>query len=119
MMRAEQEIRDASDTAAYRRLLWAVIEQALLDACSIQPKKPSRSSREIGSAFDFLGGRGLDAYLELLDVDPGEFRRRLWDLMHRGAKFGETWTDRQRRAFRSNYQKWRLERADMDNSWLF
>lgn len=87
-----------------RRLLAAVVAQAIRDASAAPIKEGKRAVRLPGdarSAMAFLFGPGLDAYAMWLDFDPDQFRNNLLDM-----RPGVHLSDEQRRNFRFNYRSW-------------
>lgn len=109
---SRQSVQAAQDAAA-RKLVWAVIELAILDACIRPSHGVGRLPEHVRSAFDFLEGDGLDRYCELLDVDGPEFRARLIGMMGRPFVVGDVFDDSQRRAFRANHRQWMRETMEV------
>lgn len=118
---------EAQQTEAARRLLHAVVASALRDL-AIQGWQPGRrtpgervSPKTLGMSTEaFTAARflfdedvpGVDAYLEWLDVDPPQFRKRLLDIMHNNSPLTVAgWAPEQRRAMRINFKKWREMRT--------
>jgi len=92
---------------AYRKLLAAVVALAIQDA-QAKPNRISLKKRLIPkdtamSAIDFLF-RTSDGYLQLLDIDPEQFRKRLLGLMFDMNKKIRQFEPIGRRNFRYNYQ---------------
>ncbi len=92
---------------AYRRLLAAVVGMAIQDA-QAKPRKLYTSRKliptdEALSAIDFLF-RTADGYLNLLDIDPGHFRKNLLNLMFDMNRKIRQFEPIGRRNFRYNYQ---------------
>lgn len=92
---------------AYRKLLAAVVALAIQDA-QAKPNRISLKKRLIPkdtamSAIDFLF-RTSDGYLQLLDIDPEQFRKKLLGLMFDMNKKVRHFEPIGRRNFRYNYQ---------------
>lgn len=93
-----------------QKLLAAIIAQALTDAAAPplkqlnNDKSISLLSRDTSTALNFLFDKGsmIELYLELLDMDVGEFRRNLLEHMYHPKKMGEI-TETQLRNMRINY----------------
>jgi len=90
---------------AYRRLLAAVVALAVQDA-QLPPRKIGKvriPKDEAISAIYFLFQHS-DSYLNLLDMDPEQFRDRLLKLMFDMNKKVVQFESSKRRNFRYNYQ---------------
>jgi crotonobetainyl-CoA:carnitine CoA-transferase CaiB-like acyl-CoA transferase len=92
---------------AYRRLLAAVVALAIQDA-QAKPNKTISKRRLVPkdtamSAIYFLF-RTSDGYLQLLDIDPEQFRKKLLGLMFDMNKKVRHFEPIGRRNFRYNYQ---------------
>jgi len=92
---------------AYRRILAAVVGLAIQDAQmkprAIYTKKKLIPTDEAISGIDFLF-RTSDTYLNLLDIDPEQFRKRLLGLMFDMNRKIKQFEPIGRRNFRYNYQ---------------
>lgn len=91
-----------------RQLLISVVHLAVRDACLKPTGKPPKPVPEALDGVDFLfrtNAAGLDAYCLWIDLDPGQFRRHLIEVMHgrKTASFSEA----DARALRFNYDAWR------------
>lgn len=115
------------------RVLYAVVNQAIVDACE-RPIVKHRGrtdslenfelSMHARSAINFLFTDASDAYLKWLEIDPDWLRRELLEVMYerrkqptaaalrgRGGDAGSTVEridEYARRAFRINYELWKL-----------
>jgi len=98
-------------TVACRRLLSAVVAQAMRDAT----ETPTVSKSCTTNAFTALQFLFLDSdhYLTILDIDPQEFRRRLIEQMYQKGAMRE-FTEMHKRCFRFNYGFW-YHRKGMSN----
>lgn len=109
--KSDQKRIDEEQTKACRRLLWAVVEQAVRDACLTPLRgRPARPQEESLTAMRFFfdkAGSGLAEYAVWLDVYPDVFKQKLLEFMHDDSSFtkGE-YSDIQRRNFRWNYRYW-------------
>jgi hypothetical protein len=78
---------------------------------SPQVRNPLPMSSNAFTAARFLfdtEATGVDAYLEWLDMDVGEFRRRLLETIYDSSpREVGGWEPSQRRAMRMNYEAWR------------
>jgi hypothetical protein len=108
MSKTEEIYIKQEEAARCRRLLLAVVDQAVRDAC-LQPVE-KRPQRDAVSALNFLLSKniaGLAEYAAWLDFDADMFRAKLLERMH-------SYEERQingfdplsRRHFRINYQLW-------------
>ena len=94
-----------------KKLLWAVIQLAIDDACRAPfVTKPQNDSI---TAMRFLFSESLDAYLMWLDVDAQRFKQKLLEAMfsEKHDKFQES----ARRAFRANFKWCKRNESDFDN----
>ena len=93
---------EMDEARCYQNLIYAVIARAMMDTFSA-PTKGGKMSKDTISAFDFLFSDDVDVWLELIDLDPDAFKRRLKDSMFsESCKISES----DKRAFRINYKKW-------------
>lgn len=85
-----------------KHLFWTVIELAVADACA-KPLEDRRPVARAITAMRFIT-TNIDNYLIWLDVDAGNFRKRLIEALHteKPNKFSDT----DKRAFRYNYKWW-------------
>ena len=92
------------DARCYQNLIYAVIARAMMDTFKVQPK--GELCTDTRTAFDFLFGNDVDVWLELVDLDPEHFKRKLKDSM-----FSESCSinDVDKRCFRINYKTWYQE----------
>lgn len=115
----------AHQTRQCQKLLASVVANAMRDLASDgwqrAWRKPrpneARGPRNMGiSSHAFTAARflfdetstGVDAYLEWLDIDSDEFRRRTIELIYdTRPRDIAGWTPEQRRAMRINYEVWR------------
>lgn len=115
----------SSDATAEKRILAAVVAQAVKDACLapvVLNKVAVRPQAEAYSAMNFFFNTkrsGIDAYAIWLEFDAERFREKLLHSCY--AEFAPKdlyLTDDQRRNFRANYKLFRsapvavLEEAD-------
>jgi hypothetical protein len=84
-----------------KHLFWTVIELAIADAC-VAPLKDSPSAKA-KTAMRFIT-TNIDNYLIWLDVDAGNFRKRLIEAMY--TEQTNKFSDMDKRAFRYNYKWW-------------
>jgi hypothetical protein len=100
---------------ANRRLLSAVVALAVQDA-QLKPRRMGRlriPSDEAISAIYFLFQHS-DNYLNLLDIDPQQFRERLLKLMFDMNKKVSQFEPIKRRNFRYNYEWMRRKENILD-----
>lgn len=90
------------DARCYQQLINAVIARAMMDTFA-KPLDKKRIANETFSAFEFLFGNNVDPWLELIDIDPPTFKKRLKDAMW-NAKIKINESDK--RCFRENYKRW-------------
>ena len=99
------------DVRAYQQLINAVIARAMLD-CFRLPSNNQIDSVTF-SAFEFLFGKDVDPWLELIDIDPTTFKNRMknsmWDIK---ISPSSTITEAQKRSFRQNYKLWSKKRNE-------
>ena len=91
---------------ACRRLISAVVALAITDACKGASKETLPTNTV--SALSFLFEHS-DSYLELLNIDPQQFRKRLLDYVYNKSPdkmLKHHLSDFERRAFGINYQQW-------------
>jgi len=102
----------SSDATAEKRLMAAVVAQAVKDACLLPIERRRRGKTEMAlrsdaiTAMAFLFEKsmpGLDAYAIWLDFDTDRFRERLIDACDSNRR-DPMFSDQQRRAFRHNYR---------------
>jgi hypothetical protein len=112
---------DAFQTRQCQKLLASVVATALRDLAAGRDQRWDRSrkpgEREMTiSGHSFTAARflfdedatGVDAYLEWLDIDVGEFRRRLLETIYDPSpRDVGGWEPSQRRMMRINYEAWR------------
>jgi hypothetical protein len=89
---------------ACKRLLSAVVSLAVRDACQTPGKKMLNQLPR--DALDFLFNTS-DGYLEWLDFDPEQFRKRLVNTMY-AKKYFPIYglSENDIRSMRKNYQMW-------------
>lgn len=93
-----------------RQLLVAVVHFAVHDACLKPAGKPPHPLPEALDGVDFLfrtNAAGLDAYAQWIDLDAGQFRHHLLEVMSGRKVPGISEVDA--RALRFNYDAWRRE----------
>lgn len=109
------ELVDKADqTRACYRLLSAVVVTALRDACSAPPRERTGARRRLSSdtftAMRFLFDErvsGLNEYLVWFDIDTGQYRMRLRQMMADDGPFDRNgFRSLDRRNFRFNYRLW-------------
>jgi hypothetical protein len=102
---------------AYRRILAAVVGLAIQDAQmkprAVYTNKKLIPTDEAISGIDFLF-RTSDTYLNLLDIDPGHFRKKLLNLMFDMNRKIKQFEPIGRRNFRYNYQWMRKQENVLD-----
>jgi len=104
-------------TVPERRLLAQVILLALNDACQPPYKQEGRlrMSNHAYTAMRFLMDEtvaGLNEYATWLDMDPGNFRRHLLNIMaDTSPKIIGEWDSGRRRIFRINLALWREQKG--------
>lgn len=126
------EMFDRNEQAiACRKLLAAVVITAVRDACLTPPKRSRFVGESEGmpmsidafTAMRFLfddSVSGLKEYLQWFDIDPGQYRMRLRDMMFsESAHKVNGFETMDRRNFRYNYGMWmrlkdRLPVTDID-----
>lgn len=110
-----EDQRDRIDQdVAHRRMLSAVVGLAIRDACAING---SRFRDDTRTAISFLFEHS-DGYLEMLDIDPKQFRERLLAAIFknpgpskRPITAGLTSVDLDR--FANNYRRWWREKSNV------
>jgi hypothetical protein len=128
--KSDQQQIDERQTLAGRRLLLAVVDQAIRDAC-LTPLRgsPARPQEEALTAMRFFfdtTASGLAEYAAWLDMDPEVFKRKLLEKMRVNSSFEKAdYNEHERRSFRFNYTYWcqhhneanfyRKERAEQDD----
>jgi hypothetical protein len=114
MSRSEQQHIDEEQALRCRRLLLAVVDQAVRDAC-LTPLR-TQPQQEALSAMRFLFDTevaGLAEYAPWLDFDPNVFRSNLQEKMRDSAPYqAGGFAPTERRAFRFNYTYWQRNRHD-------
>jgi len=104
----------SSDAISEKRLLAAVVAQAVRDACLPPIDKRADTGRkaetslraDAATAMAFLFDKsvaGVEAYATWLDFDADRFRGRLLDACSIDRR-DPMFSDEQRRAFRANYR---------------
>ena len=113
MYTADQKDRIDQDVA-HRRLLSAVVGLAIRDACLVNGRHLGENTRT-GLSFLF---ENSDGYLELLDINPKQFRERLLALAFAGPNSSKKFIavslsqdDRDR--FARNYRRWWDEKSSV------
>ena len=91
--------------SSYHKLVSAVVALAVTDTTK---KNDKHLDNDAKTALVFLFGDNVDPWLEMIDIDPGHFKRKLMDSMHSS---GGQFSDEQKRAFRMNYQMWNQNKA--------
>jgi hypothetical protein len=92
------------------KLINAIVALAVLDTTR-QCKHKLDTTRqckhkldtEAQTAFRFLFSDDVDVYLELIDINPDHFKRKLKESMYNNST---AFTDTQKRAFKMNFVKW-------------
>ena len=99
----------SSEAVAEKRLLAAVVAQAIRDACmapNVGAKKKLHLRVEAASAMSFLfntSRSGVDAYALWLDFDADRFREKLLKRCNTEGHDPQL-SDEQKRNFRRNYR---------------
>lgn len=113
MNTADQKDRIDQDVA-HRRLLSAVVVLAIRDSCSASGNRINEHAR---SGVDFLFEHS-DGYLELLDINPKQFKERLLTAILNNKESskdemiaGLSYIDRER--FAQNYRKWWKDKSSV------
>ncbi len=82
------------------KLINAIVAIAVLDTTR---QCKHKLDTEAQTAFRFLFSDDVDAYLELIDINPDHFKRKLKESMYNNST---AFTDTQKRAFKMNFVKW-------------
>lgn len=92
------------------RLLSAVVSHAIRDTMH-QPigKRDLQIQRSTASAFDFLFTDTSDGYFQLLDIDPGHYRKKMLEVMNDASASELPFKAIDRRTFRINYKLWKQQ----------
>jgi hypothetical protein len=92
------------------RLLSAVVSLAIRDTMHAPiGKKNLQLQRETASAFDFLFTDTSDGYFDLLNIDPGHYRRKLLEVMNDTSNTDVPFKAIDRRTFRINQKLWKQQ----------
>lgn len=92
------------------RLLSAVVSLAVRDTMHAPiGKKNLHLQRETASAFDFLFTDTSDGYFDLLNIDPGHYRRKLLEVMNDTSHTDVPFKAIDRRTFRINHKLWKRQ----------
>lgn len=95
------------DARCYQNLIYAVIARAMMDTFKVQPK--GELCTDTRSAFDFLFGDDVDVWLELVDIDAGQFKTKLKDSMFSDkCKINEV----DKRSFKINFKRWHQKKNE-------
>ena len=89
-----------------RQLFSTVIELTIADACAkpiVSPREDMRPMARAITAMRFIT-TNIDNYLTWLDMDTGNFRKRLIEALH--TEQPNKFSDADKRAFRYNYKWW-------------
>ena len=93
-----------------QRLLAAVVSVAIRDTMHAPVgKRDFHLQPETASALDFLFTESSDGYFELLNIDPGHYRRKLLEVMNDTSHTDVPFRAIDRRTFRINYKLWKRE----------
>jgi hypothetical protein len=111
----------ADQTRACYRLLSAVVITAIRDACHAPPREKTsvrtKISSEAFTAMRFLFDErvsGLNEYIMWFDIDAGQYRMRLRQMMADDGPFVRNGFDTSdRRNFRYNYKAWERTKDDL------
>lgn len=96
------------DARCYQNLIYAVIARAMMDTFKV-PDKEGVLAYETQSAFDFLFGDDVDIWLELVDIDAGQFKTKLKDSMFSDkCKINEV----DKRSFKINFKRWHQKKNE-------
>jgi len=73
------------------------------------PTQTGNLSYETSTAFDFLFGDDVDIWLDLVDMDSSQFKRKLKDSM-----FDDSCKipNQDKRAFRANFKSWHQKKNE-------
>lgn len=92
------------------RLLSAVVSLAVRDTMHAPiGKKNLHLQRETASAFDFIFTDTSDGYFDLLNIDPGHYRRKLLEVMNDTSNSNVPFKALDRRTFRINHKLWKRQ----------
>lgn len=92
------------------RLLSAVVSLAVRDTMHTPiGKKDLQLQPESASAFDFLFTDTSDGYFDLLNIDPGHYRRKLLEVMNDTSNSNVPFKAIDRRTFRINHKLWKRQ----------
>ena len=92
------------------RLLSAVVSLAVRDTMHTPiGKKDLQLQPESASAFDFLLTDTSDGYFDLLNIDPGHYRRKLIEVMNDTSNSNVPFKAIDRRTFRINHKLWKRQ----------
>jgi hypothetical protein len=72
-------------------------------------KKDLQLQPESASAFDFLLTDTSDGYFDLLNIDPGHYRRKLIEVMNDTSNSNVPFKAIDRRTFRINHKLWKRQ----------
>jgi hypothetical protein len=90
------------------RLLSAVVGLAVRDTMHTPiGKKDLQLQPESASAFDFLFTESSDGYFEMLNIDPGHYRKKLIEVMSDTSSSEIPFKAIDRRTFRINLKLWK------------
>ena len=90
---------------SYQNLIYAVVATAMRD--TFRPPVNGYLDHETESAFNFLFGKDVDIWLELVDMDADQYKTRLKDFMWKDNKeTGDRVSEFDKRMFRGNYKLW-------------
>ena len=113
MYTADQKDR-IDQNKAHRRLLSAVVGLAIRDACLVNGRYLGENTRT-GLSFLF---ENSDGYLELLDINPKQFRERLLEIAFAGPNSKKKYiavnlSQDERDRFARNYRRWWNEKSSV------
>jgi hypothetical protein len=103
---------EVDDRIPEHRLLAAVVASAVRDCC-LPPigKRNVRLHPNAATAFDFIFTDSSDPFLELVDINAGNFKLRLQEAMNDTSNTDQPFKAIARRAFRINHKLWKSEYA--------
>ena len=99
------------DIQNYQNLIYAVVATALRD--TFRTPVNGRLDREAESALNFLFGNDVDIWLELVDMDAEQYKKRLQDFMWSDGKQDRV-SEAERRMFRQNYKLWQKKTSERE-----